>query len=65
MERRINIQLNRTYNLGNYESMRVQVGFETDIPAGSEVAEEYRKCWDITEAQLQSMEESYGFNQEK
>lgn len=37
------VSIGRTYNLGNYESLRMDIGFESDDP-GLDEGELYRAC---------------------
>ena len=36
MSERIKVSIGRTYNTGNYESLRLDVGLEIDIPKGTD-----------------------------
>lgn len=40
------VSIGRTYNLGNYESLRMDIGFETDDPAVDE-GELYKACKEV------------------
>ena len=46
---KISVSIGRTYNLGNYESLRMELGFESDDPATDE-GELYKACKDTLEA---------------
>ena len=50
--RRIEVRMGETANLGNFESFRVDIGMSADIPDTSDINEEYDKMIDIVEDRL-------------
>ena len=46
---KIKASIGRTYNMGNFESLRMEVGFESDDPATDE-GELYQACKRVLEA---------------
>ena len=49
---RISVEVSRTVNLGNYESLKIQAGVSFDIPEGDNHEEHYRDAWLIAEGQV-------------
>jgi hypothetical protein len=45
MSKRISVNVARTVNLGNYESLKVQAGAEVDIPDSADSNEEFVSLW--------------------
>ncbi len=54
--RRISVSFGRTINLGNYESAKIQVGYETDLQEDANHDEEYNKAWEIVMEQVEKVE---------
>ena len=52
LNRRIEITLSKTINLGNYESSKVQVGLTTDVPDDANLQEAYDMIESMVLAQL-------------
>lgn len=50
--RRLSVQVSKTINTGNYESLKLQVGIEADISDSAELENEYEILWDIVEDEL-------------
>ena len=51
-ERRISVGIDRTINLGNYESKRIHVGFDGTISDDEDLSLAYRKAWRIINKEL-------------
>jgi len=65
MDDRISVKLARVYNLGNYESFRVELGYERDIPENSEISDYYKSSRGIVEDELRVIEMEYGLGEQK
>jgi hypothetical protein len=57
---RIKISIGRTYNLGNYESFRLDVGSERDVLDGTPVDEAAEQLFKECATALQKLEEQEG-----
>jgi hypothetical protein len=55
--RRIEVTLSRTINLGNYESFKTQVGLTVDVPDNEDLQEAYSEVYSIVSEQLNKMSE--------
>jgi hypothetical protein len=55
--RRIEVTLSRTINLGNYESFKPQVGLTVDVPDNEDLQEAYDVVYSIVSEQLDKMSE--------
>ena len=55
---RLKLSIGRTYNLGNYESLRLDVGLERDVETGME--DHFNDMRIDLERELQSLENRHG-----
>ena len=53
--RRIEVSMTRTVNLGNYESVRFQAGLSQDISDDIELDDAYEELWDTVIGQVEDM----------
>lgn len=60
---RIKVSIGRTYNIGNYESMRLDVGLEVDSDGAHNNAFEYARQW--TGQKLAELETELGLDKKK
>lgn len=51
-KRRVEISIGKTINLGNYESIRVQVGLSEDIPEKGELEKSFDYIYDKVNGKL-------------
>lgn len=58
MADRLRVQLGLTQNLGNFESLRLDASFETDVRADETEEEAFSRAWDTVDKQVASQIES-------
>ena len=51
-KRRLEVSIGRTVNLGDFESVRIDVGLSFDILDNSLLDKEYSNAWDAVEEQI-------------
>jgi len=51
-KRRIEVSLGKTINLGDYESMRVDVTYAADLKDKEDAVEAYESCWELVDREL-------------
>lgn len=52
MNRRISVTISRTINIGNFNSLRVEAGLESDIEDGSSLQDGYKNLWNSVNAEV-------------
>ena len=52
MTSRISLEISRTLNLGNFESLRIQVGIEESLELGETYEDGYKRLWEILKINL-------------
>ena len=58
MADRITVQTGVTKNIGNYESVRLDAHYETEIRTGETVEQAFARAWEVAETQInQKVEE--------
>lgn len=50
--RRVEVKLGKTLNTGDYESLRIDVGYSADVAEGALLDEVYSEAWEYVEGQL-------------
>lgn len=50
--RRIEVSVTRTVNLGNFESLKVQAGYAEDIKQGASIERKYNEAWNLVNYQI-------------
>jgi hypothetical protein len=50
--RRIKVDIARTINMGNYNSLKVTAGLEQSISDDAELTEEYKNLWNTVNAEI-------------
>lgn len=59
MGERLTVSLGLTKNLGNFNSLRLDAHFETDLKQGESVEEGYERAWAVVEKQIEEQMASY------
>lgn len=54
---RIKVNIGRTFNMGNFESLRIDAGYETDVKKGEDIDTVFAEAIDLVESQLKGMEQ--------
>uniref|UniRef100_A0A6M3K8T8 Uncharacterized protein n=1 Tax=viral metagenome TaxID=1070528 RepID=A0A6M3K8T8_9ZZZZ len=57
---RLKLSIGRTYNLGNFQSLRLDVGMEDDISSFDTEEDAFRKMENILTTQLSILEKEAG-----
>uniref|UniRef100_A0A6M3J909 Uncharacterized protein n=1 Tax=viral metagenome TaxID=1070528 RepID=A0A6M3J909_9ZZZZ len=60
MTTRLKLSIGRTYNLGNFQSLRLDVGMEDDISSFDTEEDAFRKMENILTTQLSILEKEAG-----
>lgn len=53
-QRKIEVSITKTVNLGNYESLKVQAGYSESIKEIADVEVAYNEAWNIVEYQIET-----------
>ncbi len=57
---RIKLAVGKTYNTGNYQSLRLDVGIEADVEPGDEIAKKFIELTNTLEHELRNQEYVWG-----
>ena len=55
----VNVNINRTVNLGNYESLRLGAGMEVEVGPKDKVGDVFAELWAEVEAEVTAAVENY------
>jgi hypothetical protein len=64
MATRITLKKGITLNLGNYESLRLDVGIEMDVPKGKTIEDAYEDADDLLRRELQGQVDKWDLKTE-
>ena len=56
---RVKLSLGKTYNLGSYESMRLDVGIEADVPGSTNLTNTFNFCMLWAAERLKELEKEH------
>ena len=65
MKERVKVSLGKTYNLGSYESMRLDVGIEADVPDSTNLTNTFNFCMLWTIERLRELEKEHNLPRKK
>ncbi|HUW43733.1 MAG TPA: hypothetical protein VMV95_02090 [Bacillota bacterium] len=57
MADRVKINMGKTINIGNFESIRIDAGYETDVEENFSVSNAFTKAKKIVQTQINNMEQ--------